>query len=100
MGLVSEDGAGDDHALDLARAFADGHEARVPVHALDFVFLAIAIAAMDLDSIAADALAHFGCKELGHAGGSGEMPARVLEPGRPIEHPACGINLGSRVRHH
>jgi len=56
---LSQRGARNDHALDFAGAFADGHQARVPVHALDGVFAAVAVPAVDLDGIVADTLRHF-----------------------------------------
>ena len=51
-------------------------EPRVAVHALDLELAAVAVAAMNLDGVAADALAHFGGEQLGHAGSRGEVACR------------------------
>ena len=66
--------AGDDQADDLARAFADGHQPLVAVDALDGEFGAVAVAAVDLDGVMADALGRFAGFELGH----GCLPGEIL----------------------
>jgi hypothetical protein len=55
------------HAQNLARAFADGHEARIAIHAFDLNFATVALAAVNLDGIATDPFAHFGCHQFSHA---------------------------------
>lgn len=49
-----------DHALHLAGAFAYGHQAIVAIDALHGILATIAIASVDLDSIVAYLLGHFG----------------------------------------
>ena len=56
--LVARDQfAADDHALDLAGAFADQQQRRVAVEAFDLVFLGVAVAAVDPEGVLDDFLA-------------------------------------------
>src|SRR5881296_1249454 len=67
--LVALDKASRDHqTLDLVGAFADDHEGRVAVVALDGELLHVAVAAEDGHRLERDLLAGLGGEELGHAG--------------------------------
>ena len=55
----------DHDALDLGCAFVDGGDAGIAVEALDFVFLNVAVSAVDLECVVGDAVGGFGGEELG-----------------------------------
>ena len=88
------------HAQNLARAFADGHEARIAIHAFDLKFATVALAAVNLDGIATDPFAHFGCHQLGHAGFFGIGFALVAQPCRPVYHKSRRLYLSRGVGEH
>ena len=52
--LSADDGAADDHAQDLAGAFADLQKLCITVEALHVELVAVAVAAVDLDAVVAD----------------------------------------------
>jgi hypothetical protein len=55
--VAAQQGAADDHPLDLARALADQEQRRVAVEPLDLVLLAVAVAAVDAEAVLHDLLA-------------------------------------------
>src|SRR6266542_29718 len=57
---------GNDLALDLGGAFEDGGEPGIPPVPFDGALRGIAVAAVDLDALACDALGHLGGEELRH----------------------------------
>src|SRR5436190_18899070 len=69
----------DHKALDLVRPFADDHERRVAVVALDGELRRIPVTAMDADGGERNLPAHLGREELRHAGFEVGALARVLE---------------------
>jgi hypothetical protein len=58
--------AGNYHALDFARAFANGHQAGIAIDPFNGEFPAVAITTMHLDGIPANTLRHFGGEEFRH----------------------------------
>src|ERR1700729_2517606 len=92
-----EDLAGNDHALDLAGAFADGTELDVAIELLSRIILDETIAAEELDSLVADAHGDFAGEELGHGRLTGDLAAGILENSSALGEKACGIQLGSHV---
>src|SRR5690606_13800406 len=64
----TKQGGRDHDALDLARPLVDLRDPRVPIIAFDVVLLRVAVAAVDLDRLVGDPMAHLGGVELGHGG--------------------------------
>src|SRR5271168_1758597 len=73
-----EDPAGDYQALDFAGAFVDFGDAGVAVVALDGIFAAVTVAAVDLDGFVCDARGHFAGEEFGDGGVHAEAGTGVL----------------------
>src|SRR6185369_2626850 len=90
--------AGDDQALDLARALADRAQLRVPKVALHRVVLDVAVAPVDLHRLHGHLDGGLAGVELGHGGLHGVLLARVAQRGRPPGQEARGIHLGGHVR--
>src|SRR6266403_1323890 len=90
----------DHHALELARAFADGAELDVAVDALDQELLGEAVAAVDLHAVGSGAGGGFAGEELGHGGFARVRSSRVGEPSRSEDQQARRVQLGRHVRHH
>src|SRR5919201_6138749 len=65
-GMPLPHGAGDDHALDLVRAFVDLGDLRVAHHALDRVLGDVAVAAEHLDGLDRDRHRGVGREQLRH----------------------------------
>ena len=116
--LKFEQVAGDDRALDLAGAFVDGDDAGIAVHALDFGFAGVALAAVDLHGFVDDAIDHFAREKFG-AGGGGAHPqagieapmcntgpwgtrgrTQILQEGGVVEEAAGGFNFCVHVGEH
>src|SRR5208337_2862044 len=105
---LPEQVAGDDGALDFAGTFVDGDDAGVAVHALDFGFAGVALAAVDLHGFVDDAIDHFAGVEFG-AGGGGRRGSKgsrgsggkaVLLEGGVVEEGAGGFDFGVHVGEH
>src|SRR5580700_4545281 len=111
VGLRAQNPRGNDQALDFAGAFVDFGDAGVAVVALDGIFAAVAVAAVDLDGFVGDAGGHFAGEEFGDGGVHAEAGAGVLLPGgfadkqaRCVdfrghigEHELDGLKLGDRM---
>src|SRR5579859_3340423 len=65
MTLRLQNPGGDDEALDFGGAFVDFGDSGVAVVALDGIFAAVAVAAVDLDGFVGDARGHFADEEFG-----------------------------------
>src|SRR3954471_6669890 len=74
------EGASYHHALDVVRAFVDLRHAHVAPQALDREVGDVAVAAVDLDGVRADALGHLGCKQLRHRRFADARLALVAQP--------------------
>src|ERR1035438_9337230 len=84
-GLPGEDVLGDDHALDLAGAFADFAELRVAEVSLDVELADVAVAAVHLDGHVARARRGLAREELGHGGGLRVRLAGIGAARGPVE---------------
>jgi hypothetical protein len=91
---------GDDEALDFGGAFVDFGDAGVAVVALDGIFAAVAIAAVDLDGFVGDAGGHFAGEEFGDGGVHAIARASVLLPGGFADEEARGVDFRGHVREH
>ncbi len=91
---------GDDQALDLAGAFADGHQAGIAVDALNGILAGVAVATVDLDGIATDAFRHLGGEQFCHGGVLDIVTALSFQPGGVVEQTAGGLDLGGSIGKH
>src|SRR5271155_3916015 len=98
--LGFEEPGGDDEALDFGGAFVDFGDARVAVVALDGIFAAVAVAAVDLDGFVGDAGGHFAGEKFGDGRVHAEARAGVLLPGGFAIEQAGGVEFGGHVREH
>ena len=89
-----------DKSLDLAGPFADGHQAGIAVDPFDRIFARVAISAMDLNRVAADAFRHFGGEHLCHRRFFVVRAFLFFEPGSFVEHSARNFNFGRGVCQH
>src|SRR5580698_1453823 len=80
--FLAENLAGDDHALDLAGAFADGAELHVAIKLFGRIVFDEAVAAVDLHRLVGHANSNFAGVEFGHAGFLGD--ARVVVSGSDV----------------
>ena len=94
---VPEDLARDHEPLDLARALVDLGDLRVAVVALDRELLRVAVAAEDLDRLRGLAPRHLGREQLRLRALLGVRRAGRLQPRRPIDEQARGVDLGRHV---
>src|SRR5258708_15449030 len=88
---------GDNQALDFAGAFVDFGDAGVTVIALDGIFAAVTIAAMNLDGFVCYARGHFAGEELGDGRVHGEPRAGVLLPRGLANQHSRSVNFGGHV---
>src|SRR6185312_17124850 len=95
-----EEVARDDHALDLARAFADFADLRVAEVTLDGELARVAVTAVDLQRLVARARRGFARVELGHGGFARERAAVIGEPRRAVREERGGVELGLAVCKH
>src|SRR5699024_279558 len=82
--LLAENVAGDNDALDLARALVDLGDLGVAHHALNRVILGVAVAAVDLDRLGGDLHGSLGSEQLGGSSVEGEGLAFGLEGSRLV----------------
>src|SRR4051794_26610917 len=94
---LAEDRARDHEALDLARSLVDLGDLRVAVVALDGELLRVAVAAEDLDRLAALAARHLRREELRLGARLRMGLAAVLQPRSAIHEQPCGVDLGRHV---
>ena len=92
--VLVEHVAADDHAADLTGTFADGEEFGIAVEALDFVLVAEAVAAHDLDTLVTDADTHLGREHLEHSCLCAEFHTGIAHAGDLVHHAAGDFNLG------
>src|SRR5438034_2761044 len=90
----SEDGAGDDEPLDLARALVDLRDLRVAVVALDRELLRVAVAAEDLDRLGGLPACHLRREELRLGALLGVREALLPAPGGAVDEQARRVDLG------
>src|SRR5689334_12587477 len=88
---------GNDEALDLARALADGAELGVAPELLGRVVLGVAVAAVYLDGLLADLDGDLRGVELRHRGLHRRLPTRVLQRGGAVGQEARGLYLRRHV---
>src|ERR1044071_9486023 len=89
----AEEGAGDDHAMDLGGPLADAPHARLAVPALERELLGDPVAPVDLDRGVDDAAQHLAQVELGDRRLHPRVLAAVGLP-RPFpDEPACRAEL-------
>src|SRR4029077_13189174 len=81
----AEDRARDYEALDLARAFVDLGDLRIPVVALDRELLRVAVPAEDLDRLGRLPPGHLGGEQLRLRPRLGVRFAALLELGGPVD---------------
>src|SRR3989441_4169070 len=84
-------------ALNLARAFADLADLRVPHHPLDWIIRRIAVAAVQLDGLGGGAHGQLGGEQLRHRRLLLERPAVLLEPRRVIHEVLGRLDFGRHV---
>ena len=89
-----------DQPQNLGCAFADGEQAGVAVQAFDRIFGAVAVAAEDLDSVAAGSLRSFRRIQFGHRRFVGKRLAIIFEPGRPQNQQPRRFEFGRHIRQH
>mmetsp|Transcript_34394 Transcript_34394/g.106254 ORF Transcript_34394/g.106254 Transcript_34394/m.106254 type:complete len:422 (-) Transcript_34394:21-1286(-) len=98
--LAVEDVAGDDEALDLARALVDLEDLRVAVQLLHRVARVEAVAAEDLDGVGGALVAVVGGELLGD-GGPVRVAAAGVDLGRGlVREQAGGLDAGDHVGDH
>src|SRR5204862_2895647 len=93
----------DHDALDLVGALVDLRDLRVAHHALDRVFLDVAVAAEDLDRVGRDLHRDVGAVELRHRGDLRQLlavRALVDQLAALVEQPARGLALRLHVGQH
>src|SRR5689334_25299786 len=78
--------AADHHPQDLRCAFADRQQTLVAVDPLDRKFLAVAVAAKNLNCVTAGLFAHLRGEQLGHRGLFAIRTPLVPQPRRMVEH--------------
>src|SRR5262245_52885522 len=78
---LAEEGAGDDHAVHLGRAFPDPPHARLAVPAFQRELLGYAVAAVDLDGGVDHAPEHLARVQLGDGGLHARVLAAIRLPG-------------------
>src|ERR1700756_3192578 len=76
--LLAQNLAGDDDALDLARALADGAELDVAVELFDWIILDETIAAVELYRIVANPYGNLARHQLGHRRLERSLLSRIL----------------------
>src|SRR5215217_7982224 len=87
-----------DDALNLARPFVDGGDAGVAVHALDRVVARVAIAAMNLDGVGADAVSGFRGVELRYRSVEASLfVSGVFHRGGAQREQTRGVGFGRHV---
>src|SRR5471030_1230422 len=89
--------AGDQQLLDVAGAFVDLADAHVAVDALDRKVGHVAVAAVDLDRVRADALGHLGGEQLGHRRLFQTRQSGILHRGRVLDQLARRFDLRGHV---
>ena len=97
-GVQFQQAAGDDLALHLAGALADGEQLGVPVVALHGKLLRVAVAAVNLDAFRGRLLAHLAGEELGHPGLQVAALAAVLLGGGLVGQQPRGLDRRRHVR--
>src|SRR5262249_34063127 len=98
--LLAEDGAGDDHAVDLRGSLPDPAHARLAVPALQRELLAHAVASVDLHGGVDDVADHLARVELGDGGFDARVLASAGLPRALPDEPARGADLDHGVREH
>src|SRR4051794_722773 len=96
-GQLSQEAAGDDQALDLARALVELGDLRVAVVALGGELAGVAVAAEDLDRLAGLAARDGGGEELGLRALDGVRAAGLLQAGGAVGQRAGALDLGLHV---
>src|SRR5262249_62085098 len=91
--LLTEDGASDDHAVNLRGPLADAAHARLPVPALQRKLLAHPVAPVDLHGGVDDAAEHLARVELGDGGLDARVLTAVGLPRAFPDEPARGADL-------
>src|SRR5262245_43890333 len=94
---VGEERPRDHDALDLAGAFVDTLDSRVAPVALYRVVAGVAVAAVELHRVVADAACSLRGVELGHRGLAGEGSPLLLEPRGAVGQQARGGELAGHV---
>src|SRR5689334_18407377 len=80
--ILGEQSLADDVLLNLAGALADEQERRVTHQPLDFVFLGVAVATVDAETLLGDFGAILAAQVFGHPGGDVIALTRVLQARR------------------
>src|SRR5256712_4074337 len=91
---------GNDDSLNLARAFADLGQLRIPQHPFDGVVRDVSVTAVDLHGLVRDEGRHLARVQLPHRSLFLERLTAVLEPGGAVDERAGCINPGGHVREH
>src|SRR5215475_4132112 len=90
--------AGDHHALDLVRSFADLQDLLVAVEPRDRRLLDESVPAVDLQRLVHDAVRQLAGVELRHRGLLREVAALVLEPRGLVDEVPSRLDLDGHVR--
>src|SRR3989475_5924882 len=90
----------DDDSLNLARAFADLGQLRIPQHPFDRVVRDVSVAAVDLDRLVRDEGRHLARVQLPHCSLFLERLPAVLEPSGAMDERPGRIDPGGHVREH
>src|SRR4051812_22353196 len=96
-GVTIEKTARDHQTLDLVCAFADDHQRRIAVVALDRELGGVAVAPVDAHGFGRTLERCFGREELGHARFDVAPLARLLLAGRALGQQTSGLQLGRHV---
>src|SRR6202022_4779665 len=87
-------------ALNFAGTFVDFGDSSVAVGALDGIFTAVAVSAMDLDGFVRDAGGHFAGEKFGDGGVHAEARASILLPRGFADEQAGGVDFGGHIGEH
>src|SRR5580704_11089980 len=98
--VALQDPSGDDQALDLAGAFVNFGDARIAVGAFDWVFAAVAVAAMNLNRFMRDARGHLAGKKFRDGRFHRKTCTGILFPGRTEDEQASRFDFRGHIREH
>ena len=97
LDLSADHCAADDHAENLAGAFANLQKLGVTIEALDVKLAAVSVAAVDLDAVIADLAGPTGGEQLQLCGLHGDALALVLHLAGVPDHEIGGADLGCHI---
>ena len=90
--------AGDHQSLDLTGSFSYCHQSRGFIHGFDWIFPAVAVSSMDLDSAVGGSFSHLSGKEFGQRTCLGVGLSLVPEPSRIVDHQPGSVDISCSVR--